>query len=174
MRSLDAVDGGGCSAQRDEATLKRSDADAPVFRACSQCLLGTRDDLVYDLHDGPLQSIAPLTCEAALFRQQLAQTLDGHSTRDVLLGRAEDVIARIAARADELREIAIGASGVADVAVSTALAREVQRFTSETRIAATLKMTRNLDHLTPRNVSPPFVSCSLRWRTSGSTARQTT
>lgn len=105
-------------------------------------------ELVNDLHDGPLQSMVALGAEVELFRQQLADVLRDHELREHLVGRAGDVMARIAAVDDELRDVAISAwRGAPEIALATALEREVEKITRETSISATLKTAGQLGRL---------------------------
>jgi signal transduction histidine kinase len=60
-----------------------------------------------DVHDGPLQDIAALAQDIALFRKQLRRVLDGHDRRDLLLGRVDDFEAQLVAVDSEIRRLAI-------------------------------------------------------------------
>jgi two-component system, NarL family, sensor kinase len=62
--------------------------------------------LAYDLHDGPLQELAALTSDLRLFRLQLASALPSEQ-RSLLLGRVDDLDARLGCLEGELREFAV-------------------------------------------------------------------
>src|SRR5205823_10742886 len=63
----------------------------------------------YDLHDGALQEIAALGTELHLFRDQMASTLAGHESEAQLLGRVDDLLARLVDLDTSLRELAVSA-----------------------------------------------------------------
>jgi signal transduction histidine kinase len=58
-----------------------------------------------DLHDGALQAIVALAADARLFRSQLAAVV-GDEHREIVLGRVDDLEARLAELERELRELA--------------------------------------------------------------------
>src|SRR5207247_1575880 len=60
--------------------------------------------LGFDLHDGPVQEIMALGAELRLFREQLRRTLGGHRQSAIILGRVDDLEARLVALDGELRE----------------------------------------------------------------------
>jgi signal transduction histidine kinase len=62
--------------------------------------------LGFDLHDGPLQDVAALTTEVKLFKRQLAGVVPDGEVNHRLLGRVDDVEARLRAVSAELRELA--------------------------------------------------------------------
>jgi signal transduction histidine kinase len=62
--------------------------------------------LGFDLHDGPLQDVAALTTEVKLFKRQLAGVVPNGEVSHRLLGRVDDVEARLRAVGAELRELA--------------------------------------------------------------------
>jgi signal transduction histidine kinase len=62
--------------------------------------------LGFDLHDGPLQDVAALSTEVKLFKRQLAAAIPDGAVADRLLGRVDDVEARLRAVGAELRELA--------------------------------------------------------------------
>lgn len=69
-------------------------------------------DLAFDVHDGPLQDLAALHLDLYLFREQLAEALDGLEAAR-LLGRVADLAARLEATEDELRRLAALAGSTA-------------------------------------------------------------
>jgi signal transduction histidine kinase len=62
--------------------------------------------LGFDLHDGPLQDVSALTAEVRLFKRQLAAAVPEGQGSDRLVGRVDDVEARLRAVDAELRELA--------------------------------------------------------------------
>ena len=62
--------------------------------------------LGFDLHDGPMQDIAALAQDVRFFRSQLAPFLESLPESQFLLGRFDDVDARLVALDRDLRDIA--------------------------------------------------------------------
>jgi signal transduction histidine kinase len=62
--------------------------------------------LGFDLHDGPVQEIMALGAELRLFREQLRRVLGSHRHAPIVLGRVDDLEARLTALDGELREVA--------------------------------------------------------------------
>ena len=52
--------------------------------------------LTFDMHDGPAQDILALLSEVRLFRRQLADALEDRATKPIVLGRVDDLEARLA------------------------------------------------------------------------------
>jgi signal transduction histidine kinase len=61
--------------------------------------------LGFDLHDGPLQELVVLAQDLRLFREQLGSVLSSHSEGAPLMGRVDDLEARLVALDGELRGI---------------------------------------------------------------------
>jgi signal transduction histidine kinase len=61
--------------------------------------------LTFDMHDGPAQDILALLSEVRLFRRQLAEALDDRATKPIVLGRVDDLEARLLALDADLREV---------------------------------------------------------------------
>jgi signal transduction histidine kinase len=61
--------------------------------------------LRFDLHDGPQQDLMLLAEDVRLFRSQLATVLAGHEMRDRMVGRVDDVEARLVALDADLRRL---------------------------------------------------------------------
>jgi signal transduction histidine kinase len=62
--------------------------------------------LGFDLHDGPIQEIIALGAELRLFREQIRRVLGNHRHAPIVLGRVDDLEARLVALDGELREVA--------------------------------------------------------------------
>ena len=102
----------------------------------------------FDLHDGPLQDLAALGAELRLLRTQIGEA---ESLRaDVLVGRVDDVTARLAELDQSLRGIArsLETSTLADIPLGDALRREADAFRSRTSIAVDVTVAGDLDVLT--------------------------
>jgi len=102
----------------------------------------------FDLHDGPLQDLAALGAELRLLRTQIgeAESLPA----DVLVGRVDDVTARLGELDHSLRAIArsLETSTLADIPLADALQREAAAFTRRTSIAVDVNVAGDLDVLT--------------------------
>jgi signal transduction histidine kinase len=59
----------------------------------------------FDLHDGPMQSVAALGADLHHFRDQLSGALEGHKDARRVVGRVDEAIARVAGIDAELREL---------------------------------------------------------------------
>jgi signal transduction histidine kinase len=80
--------------------------------------------LGFDLHDGPLQDVAALGTDLHFFRDQLGSESSGAITPHLLVGRVDDLLARLVALDTDLRRLAIDveASSVAERNLRAALA----------------------------------------------------
>lgn len=87
---------------RDEL-LSRSGAAAPDVKGSAERRL-TR--LRFDLHDGPQQDVILLAEDIELLRTQLETAMNGQPTKARLLGRFDDLQARLVAIDGDLRRIA--------------------------------------------------------------------
>jgi signal transduction histidine kinase len=105
--------------------------------------------LVLDLHDGPLQDLLALGLDLKHFREQLATALQSESQRP-LLGRVDDLEARLIVLATDLREIATSAQRPAflDRPFTQAVTKEVARFEASTGITVAASLSGEFDELT--------------------------
>jgi signal transduction histidine kinase len=92
--------------------------------------------LRFDLHDGPQQDMVLLAEDIRLLREQLAAVLEGHPNRDRVLGRVDDLEARLVAIDGDLRRISAFAESpfLAAEPIPVALAKVVQEFAARTGI----------------------------------------
>jgi signal transduction histidine kinase len=103
-----------------------------------------------DLHDGPIQDVLALGSEVRLFRTQLARVLDGHEHAPILIGRVDDVDARLVALDRELRELArsLESPTVLKAPLPELVREEVEAFTRRTRIEVDLDVDGSFEGLT--------------------------
>jgi signal transduction histidine kinase len=102
----------------------------------------------FDLHDGPLQDLAALGAELQLLRTQIGEA---ESLRaDLLVGRIDDVTARLGELDSSLRAIArsLETSTLSDIPLGDALRREAESFRQKTSIEVGVSMGGDLDVLT--------------------------
>lgn len=106
--------------------------------------------LALDLHDGPLQDIAYLVADVRLFRDQLHDALSQERATEPILGRLDDLEARLIGVDASLRELVLDSDPVRQIpgTVEDALKREVEELQLGTGIEATLELTGELDELT--------------------------
>jgi signal transduction histidine kinase len=106
--------------------------------------------LGFDLHDGPIQDVLALGAEVRLFRGQLARVLGPHPDGAIVLGRVDDVTARLVALDHELREIvrALESPTVLRAPLPELLRREVDGL-RDRGVDVTLEISGAVDTLTP-------------------------
>jgi signal transduction histidine kinase len=104
-----------------------------------------------DLHDGPLQGSAQLAGEMKLLRGQLTELDLSPETARKLQGRIDDLLARLVAVDDELRELAVGFESpvVLNTSLEIALAEEVAAFGSRHGKRTSFSLDGSLDELAP-------------------------
>lgn len=88
--------------------LERSDllsANEDRLRVVVQASERQLARLTFDMHDGPAQDILALLSEVRLFRRQLADALEDRATKQIVLGRVDDLEARLLALDADLREV---------------------------------------------------------------------
>ena len=105
--------------------------------------------LGFDLHDGAMQDIAALAADVHLFRGQLRDALTESATSTGLLGRLDDLEARVVAVDDALRDVvrSIESPTRASRPVAESLRRELDSFASQTGIRVDLSVGGNLADL---------------------------
>jgi signal transduction histidine kinase len=98
--------------------------------------------LAFDLHDGALQDLAVLAGDVHLFRDQLGRVLATDEHRDLLLGRVDDVQARLMAVDRDVRALArsVEAPTSAWRPLREVVRQEVGRFAARTDIRTTLDL----------------------------------
>ncbi|MFL5953781.1 MAG: sensor histidine kinase [Gaiellaceae bacterium] len=102
----------------------------------------------FDLHDGPLQDVAALASDLRLAREQLSDSLHGR-LRSILLGRFDDLGARLADIDQTLRELShsLESSRVGTSPLSETLRRELAGFDRRSGIEGSLTVTGSFESL---------------------------
>jgi signal transduction histidine kinase len=92
--------------------------------------------LRFDLHDGPQQDVVMLGEDLRLFRDQLATVIESNGHRDRILGRIDDLHARLVALDGDLRRISSSLQSpfLHPEALPVAIAQLVETFRARTAI----------------------------------------
>ncbi|MEK6275152.1 MAG: ATP-binding protein [Actinomycetota bacterium] len=103
-----------------------------------------------DLHDGAIQELAAFAGDLHLLRGQLGRVVAAHEHGDLVLGRVDDLEARLVELDRELRELAISAESTPLIARAfpELLSAELQAFAGRHKIEARLDVRGQLDSLT--------------------------
>lgn len=104
----------------------------------------------FDLHDGPQQDILLLGEDLELFGAQLAEILRGHRDEMRLLGRLEDLQARLVALDGDLRRISSSLQSpfLHPGSVAKAISELIANFQDRTEIETELRVSGDLEALT--------------------------
>jgi signal transduction histidine kinase len=107
--------------------------------------------LGFDLHDGPLQEIIALGTELRLFREQLRRVLGSHRHASIVLGRVDDLEARLVALDGELREVArsLESPTVLRTPLPELLRKEAADLEARSALSVELRLSGDLEALTP-------------------------
>jgi signal transduction histidine kinase len=107
--------------------------------------------LGFDLHDGPLQEILALGTELRLFREQLRRVLGSHRHASIVLGRVDDLEARLVALDGELREVArsLESPTVLRTPLPELLRKEAADLEARSALSVELRLSGDLEALTP-------------------------
>ena len=129
-----------------EALLARSAQRDQELHAASERRLRR---LGFDLHDGPLQDLAALSADLHLARRQVGGVLDA-PLRTIVLGRFDDLAARLGEIDEALRELShsLESSSVVDRSLPEILGREVTAFDRRMGIETQFTVTGLFDDLT--------------------------
>lgn len=105
--------------------------------------------LAYDIHDGPLQDLAALSGDIRLLRRQLGRGLLEQAPPDLVLGRLDDLEARLRALDGDLRAFAVSLdrATMLDVPLGEAVRRQVAAL--ESRLSASVRLNIRGDDFTP-------------------------
>jgi signal transduction histidine kinase len=106
--------------------------------------------LGFDLHDGAIQELAAFAADMALLRRQLSRALATHEHRDILLGRIDDLEARLVELDRELRELAGSAecSALISKPFPELIAEQVEAFSARHEVETDLVVRGRFDSLT--------------------------
>ena len=104
--------------------------------------------LGFDIHDGPIQAIAALAGDVRLFKKQLERVLPQDEPQP-LLGRVDDLLARLVEVDRELRELAqsLESPSILRRSLEDVLRREVDSFASSNEIGAKLELSGSFGEL---------------------------
>jgi signal transduction histidine kinase len=89
--------------EREELMARGSGTEDALLAATERRLARLR----YDLHDGPQQDLVLLAEDLRLFGSQLKSLIDEHPHREQLLGRLEDLQARLVALDGDMRRLSV-------------------------------------------------------------------
>jgi signal transduction histidine kinase len=106
--------------------------------------------LGFDLHDGPMQDIAALAADVRLYRKQLAPFLEGVTESPILLGRLDDLDARLLSMDSDLRELArsLQQPTTLQTPFRELLRNDVKRFEQRSNVRVSMQADGDLDALT--------------------------
>ena len=106
--------------------------------------------LRFDLHDGPQQDVIMLAEDLRLFRDQLASVIGSAVSSDRVLGRIDDLEARLVALDGDLRRISASLESpfLQRASLPDAIAEVADAFTARTTIEPQLELHGELTHLT--------------------------
>lgn len=106
--------------------------------------------LGFDLHDGPMQDIAALAADVRLYRKQLAPFLEPIEESPILLGRLDDIDARLLSMDSDLRELARSLQEPTTLhsPFRELLRKDVKRFEERSNVRVSVKTEGDLDALT--------------------------
>src|SRR5262249_5891522 len=105
----------------------------------------------FDLHDGPVQSLAALIGDARLFGSQVAQMLEGHERSDLIAGRVQDLQAQMVGLEFELRCMchSLEAPAVLQRPFERVIEHEQVAFQRLTGVLPAVDLHGSFDELTP-------------------------
>jgi signal transduction histidine kinase len=132
--------------ERDELLAADTHGSEEALQAVERRLTRLR----FDLHDGPQQDLFLLGEDIRAFREQLAATLGRNPARERLLGRVDDLEARLVALDGDLRRIAafVKSPLMNTEALPETLAKLCEAFAARAGIEPQVKLAGNLFDLT--------------------------
>jgi signal transduction histidine kinase len=140
VKSAVPSDGSGTTAPRDGAAILKDPATTAERRLMR---------LRFDLHDGPLQDVLMLAEDLKLFRNQLESTVSSDH-RSHLLGRIEDLEARLVALDGDLRRISVSVQSpfLHQKSFEDALGAVVEGFSTRTGLEPAVRVHGDFTSLT--------------------------
>lgn len=106
--------------------------------------------LGFDVHDGALQELAALASDLRLFGKQLGEVLESSEHREVVLGRVDDLEARVVAIDAELRDLtqSLEAPSTVTAPLPETVEALLRRLREDAKIDAELDAAGDLEDLT--------------------------
>jgi signal transduction histidine kinase len=134
------------------ALLERDDLDRELRTGAAEVATAERRlaRLRYDLHDGPQQDVIMMAQDLRLLASQLTGMIDGSDYGELIIGRFDDLQARLVAIDGELRRIAafVHSPFLKREQFSRAVLRLAEQFAERARIEPELDVQGNFDELT--------------------------
>jgi signal transduction histidine kinase len=132
--------------ERKELLARGGGEDLLALEATERRLARVR----FDLHDGPQQDVILLAEDLALFRTQLESVIEGHTHGHRLLGRLEDLQARLVALDGDLRRVYVSVKSpfLQAEPLPDALAQITDDFASRTHIDPDVQLKGDFSKLT--------------------------
>jgi signal transduction histidine kinase len=132
--------------ERDELLSRGSASQQEVLAATTRRLARLR----FDLHDGPQQDVMMLAEDLRFFRDQLASATAQTSSRDRILGRVDDLQARLVALDGDLRRISASLQSpfLQPHSLRNAIKQLTEAFTARTAVKPEVKLRGEFTHLT--------------------------
>jgi signal transduction histidine kinase len=133
--------------ERARLLERRTERESALVEAAERRLAR----LGFDLHDGPVQEIVALGAELRLFKEQLRRVVGGNRHAPIVLGRVDDLEARLVALDGELREVArsLDSPTVLRTPLPELLRKEASDFETRAGVAVELRLGGDLEVLTP-------------------------
>ena len=137
------------SATTERARLleRRTERESALVEAAERRLAR----LGFDLHDGPVQEVFALGAELRLFREQLRRALSGNRHAAIVLGRVDDLEARLVALDGELRGVArsLETPTVLRTSLPELLRKEAADLEGRSSVGVDLHLDGEFESLTP-------------------------
>jgi signal transduction histidine kinase len=132
--------------ERDLVQRRNAERERALLEASER----RRTRLGLDLHDGALQEVAVLAEDVRLFRRQLEPALGGAAEHAVLVGRVDDIEARLVALDGELRDLARSSEAPSFVTrpLPDVLEEEVEAFRERSDASVSFSIAGDLEGLT--------------------------
>jgi signal transduction histidine kinase len=132
--------------ERARLLERRTERESALVEAAERRLAR----LGFDLHDGPVQEVVALGAELRLFREQLRRVLGSNRHGAIVLGRVDDLEARLNALDGELREVArsLESPTVLQTPLPELLRKETTQLETRAGLSVDLQVSGDLEALT--------------------------
>jgi signal transduction histidine kinase len=136
----------GATLERDELLARGRSSEEELRVAAERRLTRLR----FDLHDGPQQDVIMLAEDLRLLNSQLESVMDGHRDKQRVLGRLDDLQARLVAIDGDLRRISafVQSPFLQSESVPEALLKLTEDFAARTGIEPELRLEGDFSGLT--------------------------